>query len=361
MPPKRKRAPEPESEDEDESPSSESSNESDSENEENDGTDDDEDEDEDDDGSDIDEDDEDDDDSGDDEDDEEEEEEIKPTKKRAKTTATTKASANKKTPTKKTSAKKDSSKKTKSSKKKDSKKAKSKSSSRSAKDKSVSSEPRLAKLKATRKSERIEEARKAYKWWEAPQLAKGTNWQYLEHPGICFPPNYIPHNIPLKYDNKEVKLTPEQEEMATFYAAMPEDGPQLGNPKTRPVFQKNFFEDFKEILGPSHIIKSFEKCDFSAIRDHLLLQKNLKKVATDEEKQFQKEEKEKLTLNYGYALIDGRIEKVTLINSFLLLILYKYVLRWEITIWSPQDYLEVVVSILKLVNLRFVVILNPFL
>jgi DNA topoisomerase-1 len=34
--------------------------------------------------------------------------------------------------------------------------------------------------------------------------------------------------VPLKYDGKPVSLTPEQEEIASFYAAIPLDGPQLG-------------------------------------------------------------------------------------------------------------------------------------
>mmetsp|Transcript_22922 Transcript_22922/g.25063 ORF Transcript_22922/g.25063 Transcript_22922/m.25063 type:complete len:626 (-) Transcript_22922:4427-6304(-) len=176
-------------------------------------------------------------------------------------------------------------------------------------EKSLSSEKR-SKPKASKKTERLEDARKAYKWWEAPKLASGMNWNYLEHPGITFPPPYQPHGIPLLYRGKEVSLSPEQEEMASFYAAMPLDGPQLGNDKTRPVFQRNFFEDFSMILGQSHVVKDFDGCDFSLIRKHLELQRNLKKVSTDEEKLIRKEEKEKASLQYGYALIDGRVEKM---------------------------------------------------
>jgi DNA topoisomerase-1 len=168
------------------------------------------------------------------------------------------------------------------------------------------------KIKSLKKTERLEEARKAFKWWEAPKLASGVYWNYLEHPAIAFPPSYEPHHIPLLYEGKEMKLNPEQEEMATFFAAMPPDGPQLGNEKTRPVFQKNFFDDFREILGNGHPIKKFEDCDFTLIRNHLAVQKNLKKVATDEEKALKKEEKERMALKYGYSLIDGRLEKVFL-------------------------------------------------
>lgn len=158
--------------------------------------------------------------------------------------------------------------------------------------------------------DRLEEARKAYKWWEAEELPNGLNWRKLEHPGVLFAPPYVPHGVPLIYDGKEVQLTEEQEEVASFYAAMPEDGPQLGNPKTREVFQQNFMADFKETLPPGHVIKMFEKCDFSLIKKHLDKQRDLKKAASLEEKAKEKANKSQIVLKYGYALIDGRMEKM---------------------------------------------------
>lgn len=210
-------------------------------------------------------------------------------------------------PATKTKVKKETKKATKKDKKKAAKKAvkkEKKSGSKETKEKKVS------KIKSLRKSERLEEARKAYKWWEAPKLANGVNWLSMEHAGICFAAPYVPHKIPLFYDGKPVTLTGEQEEIASFFAAIPADGPQLGNPKTKPVFEKNFFDDFLEALGPGHEIKKFNKCDFSKIKDHLDNQKNLRKTATDEEKLIRKSEKEVFLLKYGYALIDGRVEKV---------------------------------------------------
>ncbi len=178
---------------------------------------------------------------------------------------------------------------------------------------SVKSESvKIPKLKTMRKFERLEEARKAYKWWEAPTLPDGVNWRQLQHAGVIFTPPYIRHNVSLLYDGKPVHLTDEQEEIATFYASMPNDGPQLGNPKTRGIFQKNFFEDFKESLGPGHVIKEFNKCDFSLIASHLEMQKTLRKAATEDEKMTKKLEKEVLQLTYGYCLIDGRMEKVSI-------------------------------------------------
>ena len=159
------------------------------------------------------------------------------------------------------------------------------------------------------KLEKLEEARKAFKWWEAPDLPEGINWQYLENAGMVFAPAYIPHNIPMSYNGEVIILTPEQEEMATFYASIPEDGPQLGNEQTRIIFQNNFFDTFKQSF-PSNNVKDFKKCDFTLIKQHLELQKNLKKASTNEEKQHKKNDKELLQLQYGYALVDGRLEKV---------------------------------------------------
>lgn len=242
-------------------------------------------------------------DDGSDEDSDKDEDDDEPPKKKGRTAAAGKGKAATKKVTKKDAKKAT---------KKASKAVVKKAVKREIKKESSSSngEKKLAKIKSLRKTERLEEARKAYKWWEAPKLATGVNWKYMEHAGICFAPPYEPHGIPLIYDGEPITLTPPQEEVASFFAAIPADGPQLGNAKTKPVFEKNFFDDFKEVLGPGHKIKKFSLCDFSKIKAFLDLQKNLRKAATDEEKAARKAEKETVLLRYGYALIDGRVEKV---------------------------------------------------
>ncbi len=167
------------------------------------------------------------------------------------------------------------------------------------------------KSKVPSKLERVTEASKAFLWWKAKELADGINWAYMEHPGINFAPPYVPHNIPLYYDGKPIQLEPEQEEIVSFYAALPVDGPQLGIPKTAAVFQKNFFDDFKATLTPGHEIKNFAKMNFDMIRTHLDKQKSLKKAATDEEKQARKAEKEETMNRMNWCHMDGRIEKVS--------------------------------------------------
>ena len=113
-----------------------------------------------------------------------------------------------------------------------------------------------------------------------------------------------------------MKLTAEQEELASFYASMPEDGPQLGNPKTRPVFQQNFFKDFQETFPPG-VVKKFSSCDFADIKEYLDRQKLVKKAASNEEKAVVKAEKDKvLTYPLTHSLTRSFTHLLTLtVNS----------------------------------------------
>src|SRR5690242_16436754 len=59
------------------------------------------------------------------------------------------------------------------------------------------------------------------KWWEQPiadEEEVEERWKSLEHNGVLFPPRYEPHGIKIRYKGQEVELTPEQEELATFWA-----------------------------------------------------------------------------------------------------------------------------------------------
>jgi DNA topoisomerase I len=167
----------------------------------------------------------------------------------------------------------------------------------------------VKKKKELTNLERLEETRKATKWWEIEELPEGINWKTLEQPGILFPETYEVHGKPLIYDGTPIVLPSEQEEIASFYAAVPDDGPQLGGP-SRATFQKNFFNDFKAALGEGSVITDFEKCDFSVIREHLNLKKSLRKAATQEEKAAAKAIKDKNSESKGYSIVDGRLEKM---------------------------------------------------
>ena len=91
---------------------------------------------------------------------------------------------------------------------------------------------------------------------------------------------------------------------------MDPEGMHLGNPKTAPIFIKNFFTDFKAVLSKSHGIKDFKKCDFEPIRSHLNEQKIIKKAVTDAQRERNKAERNQAMFKFGYALVDGHIEKV---------------------------------------------------
>ncbi|TDH68765.1 hypothetical protein CCR75_009195 [Bremia lactucae] len=168
----------------------------------------------------------------------------------------------------------------------------------------------VRKLKVHSKSERLDMAIKAFRWWHAEELPEGIQWRMLEHNGVMFPPPYKPHNVPLLYNGKPIDLSPSQEEIASFYAAIPKDGPQLGNFKTAKIFNHNFFTDFKKALGKQHEVKTFELCDFSLIAGHLEKLRAEKKNMTKERKLLEKERREMELFCNGFAFVDGHLEKV---------------------------------------------------
>ncbi|CAB9519858.1 DNA topoisomerase 1 [Seminavis robusta] len=170
--------------------------------------------------------------------------------------------------------------------------------------------PKKGALKELDKTERLAFAMQSFLWWDADEPPPGCQWRTMEHAGVAFPETYEPHGIKMKYDGKEVDLTPAQEEAATFFAAMDPDGMHLGNPKTAKIFIRNFFDDFKTVLGKKHVIKSFDKCDFEPIRQHLNEQKIIRKAISDQEKKANKEDRNKVMFKFGYSLVDGHIEKV---------------------------------------------------
>ena len=97
----------------------------------------------------------------------------------------------------------------------------------------------------------------------------------------------------------------QQEEVATFYAVMLET-----DYISKPVFRKNFWEDFKQVLGKKHEIKDLDNCDFTPIFNHFQAEKEKKKQMTREEKLAIKEQKDKMEEKYKFALVDGKKEQV---------------------------------------------------
>ena len=89
-----------------------------------------------------------------------------------------------------------------------------------------------------------EEEEEEYKWWLEENRDDTIKWNSLEHNGVLFPPEYQPHGIKIKYKGKEIDLSPNSEEVASFYAAL--IGTDWVN---NDVFQKNFFNDFMQVIN----------------------------------------------------------------------------------------------------------------
>ncbi|KAJ2304035.1 DNA topoisomerase 1 [Coemansia sp. RSA 2706] len=147
-----------------------------------------------------------------------------------------------------------------------------------------------------------------YKWWLDHKDDGGPKWQTLEHNGVHFPPDYEPHGLPLLYKGTEVRMPGPVEEVATFFAAV------LGTDHAvNKVFQKNFFEDFKDVANEhmgKHPFKEFKHCDFSRIRAHLDEQTAKRRGMSKAEKEALKQERQALEEKFEYCVLDGRREKV---------------------------------------------------
>lgn len=167
--------------------------------------------------------------------------------------------------------------------------------------------------------EEDEEEEEDTKWWEDPTKGDGTNkWETLTHNGVVFPPPYepLPKHVRLKYDGVPVKLHPDAEEVAGFFGSMLNSTHNVENP----TFQKNFFNDFKEILkktggatdrnGEKVQIKEFSKCDFRPIFEYYDAQREAKKALPAAEKKALKAEKDQAEAPYMYCTWDGKKQKV---------------------------------------------------
>ena len=130
-------------------------------------------------------------------------------------------------------------------------------------------------------------------------------WTVLKHNGPFFPPEYIPHNIPIIFNGKKINLPAIAEEYATLYSKYIGSNYEENN-----KFKKNFWNDFKKLLPNDLKINNLEDIDFSLIRDHYLKEAEKKREMTKEQKLKIKEDNEKIEEPYKYCVIDGSKEKV---------------------------------------------------
>ncbi|KAL3231675.1 DNA topoisomerase 1 [Nakaseomyces bracarensis] len=161
--------------------------------------------------------------------------------------------------------------------------------------------------------EEEEEEEEEYKWWEEQDKDDTIKWTTLIHNGVLFPPEYepLPSHVKLYYDGKPVDLPVQAEEVAGFYAHLLET-----THAKNPIFQKNFFEDFKEVLKESGgslnniDIQAFNKCDFSKMHEYFVTLKEQKKNLTAMEKKEIRLEREKFEEKYKICILDGRKEQI---------------------------------------------------
>ena len=155
------------------------------------------------------------------------------------------------------------------------------------------------------------------KWWIKDNIKQqdGDKWTNLTHPGPYFIDIMEPYN-PLKasliYEGKKVALTANEEKIASFYAKrkISENSGNVIELLTQDkVFNNNFWTDFKTYLTADHklILK-----DFSKIRwDDIIKKIESSKTEIDKNEKIQKKTKaaEKKS-EYGYAVLDGKKEKI---------------------------------------------------
>jgi DNA topoisomerase-1 len=125
-----------------------------------------------------------------------------------------------------------------------------------------------------------------------------NKWNTLIHNGVKFPPEYEKKNIPLIYNGKEIILDKYAEECAFLYAKYINTDYVDNN-----TFNKNFFNDWKKILGKNTEIKLLENCDFSLMKEYLDIQKEKNK---EKNKEKDKEDDEKFKI----AIVDGKPQEV---------------------------------------------------
>ena len=152
------------------------------------------------------------------------------------------------------------------------------------------------------------------KWWEKPpeedndkseDEEETKKWKHMEHNGVLFPAEYEPHHIKIKYKGEPIELTPEQEEVATFW------GTVIGSDYAeREIAKRNFIAEFKKVLPEKYKNAVLSDFDFTPIKEFLDKKKEKNKNKTPEEKKADKEKRQKLMDYYGWALVDGSCEKM---------------------------------------------------
>lgn len=107
----------------------------------------------------------------------------------------------------------------------------------------------------------------------------------MEHLGVSLSP-YVPHHIPILYDNKEVECTPEQEELVNAVA--------LTWPYETKANKERWLQLYKQTDGQRVKMKDVAKINMNRVASNLI-QKSMGRDAKAKE---------------GYAIVDHSVVKV---------------------------------------------------
>eukprot|EP00118_Oscarella_pearsei_P003260 m.13620 g.13620 ORF g.13620 m.13620 type:complete len:863 (+) comp25108_c0_seq1:70-2658(+) len=156
---------------------------------------------------------------------------------------------------------------------------------------------------------KVKEEPEIWKWWEEDRSKDGVKWRTLAHKGPYFalPYESLPDKVKLLYEGKPMKLSPEAEEAAGFYARML-DHEYI----CKPTFRQNFWADWRKAMQPDERKKivDLEKCDFSKLSEYFVQKSEERKAMSKEEKKKIKETNDALQEEYGFCMIDGHRQKI---------------------------------------------------
>ncbi|XP_061902409.1 DNA topoisomerase I, like isoform X2 [Entelurus aequoreus] len=153
------------------------------------------------------------------------------------------------------------------------------------------------------------EPEEKWKWWEEERYTDGVKWKFMEHKGPVFAPPYepLPNKVIFSYDGKPMKLSPEAEEVATFFAKMLDH-----EYTTKDIFRKNFLKDWRKEMTAEEKAKitDLKKCDFSVMSEYFKAQSEARKAMSKEQKLKIKEENERMLQEYGFCIMDNHRERI---------------------------------------------------
>ena len=136
------------------------------------------------------------------------------------------------------------------------------------------------------------------RWWEKPPEEEDkaseneeetVKWKHMEHNGVLFPPEYEPHGIKIKYKGEPIELTPEQEEVVTFWAQVIDT-----DYAKKDIAIRNFTKELQKVLPEKYKDADLSDFDFSEIKEYLDKKREKNKNKTSEEKKLDKEKNEKI-------------------------------------------------------------------